>query len=92
MPPITSHNWLDHCTEPPLTRAEAARWRDLVLAMAADPALDDRIHAATVTERAAFMAAQRITTADWSDVVAWADAWRRLQRAELAAWGSGGEG
>ena len=82
---ITRANWQSHTIEPPLTPAE---WQQVYAMRAAcreDDELARAVFAATETELAAVQAAGMPRTG-WAGMAAWADALRRLMRAELAAW------
>ena len=78
-------NWKQFCQVLPLTDAEYADWRE----MSRTIVKDDNLFA-FVVERTEVEWKQSIAEAGkvecWSDMVKWADAYRRLQRAEIAAW------
>lgn len=97
-------NWQQFCQESPLTDEELAAYGQLrravlTAALIGSAAIKDFIFEATMNEfQELRRQKERPRTDDWSDVVAFADASRRLRRAEIAAWARwqsaarGGEG
>jgi len=85
MTTITRHNWREYCTEPELSEQETADLRTLKNEAREDVALMGFLIAQTAEEHDAI---DSFPTADWdySNLPAWSDANRRLQRAEIAAW------
>ena len=91
---ITRANYRDFCTESELTKDEQQQWHVMARAIREQihgKPLDDsplfcHIQGETEAEHAAYRAAELCCTRDWSDVAAFADACRRLKRAEVAAW------
>jgi alpha-ketoglutarate-dependent taurine dioxygenase len=92
------NNWRQFTTEPPLSSEEAAEWQAMAKAireaeaqalanLSISSTLFDFIFAATSEEYEVLRAVEGAArTSDWADLVATADAGRRLKRAEIAAW------
>ena len=85
------HNWKRFCTEPELTSEEHAIWNEMARAIReaeakGDGGLFDFITAEVQAEDKELRRLENIQSSDWSDLVASADAGRRLKRAEIAAW------
>ena len=77
-------NWEAFCEEPALSNAEWREWRGLADRVRDDDELVARLRNATMEEREAVREAQKLYTPDdWSDMVAEADATRRVMWAEL---------
>ena len=80
-------NWQQFCQEPPLTKKEAALWDQMAKAVGEDDELFDFIFGATEAEGKELRRAELASRSDdWSDLVAFADAARKLKRAEIKAW------
>lgn len=81
---ITRDNWEDHCTVPALTNEEWREWRALHDSIRGDKELQGQLGQATRDKHTEpRLAAYNDNPDDWSDVVARADAARRLMHAEL---------
>jgi hypothetical protein len=85
------HNWKQFCKESELTSEEHAVWNEMARAIKeaearGDGSLFDFITAEVQTEDEELRWLEDIQSGDWSDLVASADASRRLKRAEIAAW------
>ena len=86
MPDIkpSRENWSEFCEEPALTNEEWREHRDLAFAILGDDEMQTRLLDATLEEHIdRDTVAAIMSTDDWSDIVAQADASRRLMRAEL---------
>jgi len=94
--PITRANHGQFCTEPPLTDAEGQEWRKVGAAIRAEMGtartglnvtgrwpLTAYVTKATERERFAYSLVSYTST--WADMAIFADACRRLHRAEIAA-------
>lgn len=81
----TRETWKDFCQEDPLTAEEAAAWREMADTFPNEDLLDFVV-AATKDEEAMWRAVEQCGTRDWSGLVRRADASRRYERVELAAW------
>jgi len=85
MTTITRHNWREYCTEPELLEQERANLVSLKNEAREDWGLMEFLIAQTAAESHAM---GEVSTVDWdySNLPIWADANRRLQRAQLVAW------
>lgn len=81
---ITRENYHEFCTEPELTRDEWLQRHEMAAAARSDEATMAYIDAATEAEREAQDYVR--PTKDWADLARSADVWRRLVRAQIAAW------
>ena len=82
---ITRDNYEAFISEPALTKDEWRRIFSLQRQCQTDEALTLSILAATKAEREAYDKAHQLNTSDWSDIVACADANRKLRRAQIKA-------
>ena len=91
---ITRTNYREYCQEPELTKDEHRQWHIMAKAIREQiqgKPLDDsplfcHIEQETEVEHAAYRTAETCRTTDWRDVATFADACRKLKRAEIAAW------
>lgn len=82
---INRTNWKEFRQEPPLTEKEIGLWNQ----MAGECVKNDALFQFLENETESLLMEARKApnrSGDWSDVVEWADANRRLQRAEIAAY------
>ena len=77
-------NWREFCEEPPITEEERALWHSIVATVLPNEELMDDLCRSTEDLWQEYHDIQ--ATDDWSDLVAGADALRRLERAEIAWW------
>ena len=79
-------NWRKFCQEPKLTKQELNQLQQIGKLVRKDDAFSDYILAATELKQIAVNIAAKKKSGDWSDVVAWADAYRRYNRIKITAW------
>jgi len=79
---ITRDNWREHCQEPELIADEKQERHEMLEACRVQNGLIKYLAECTESENNAFPS----RVSEWSELVIWADANRRLQRAELVAW------
>jgi len=77
-------NWKQFCAEPTLTDEEHAEWSEMCAEIVKNDAVFTFVEDRTETEWAGACRAK--PGPDWSDMIEWADANHRLQRAEIKAW------
>jgi len=78
-------NWERFCQEPELTKEEWGTWYELAVVARANENVAHFIE----TEAAAEIAESEQSieyTKDWSDMVQWSDRFKRMRRAQIAAW------
>jgi len=85
MTTITRQNWREHTTEPPLTADERKRVREIRYACRENEDLRYAVYEATSSEWTEVQATG-VPFTGWAGFVAWVNATRRLQRAEVKAW------
>lgn len=78
-------NWKQFCEEAPLSDEEHAEWKEMCAVIIVDDAVFTFVEEKTEVEWKASTTRAKPGD-DWSDMVKWADASRRLARAEIQAW------
>ena len=82
----TRENWQQFCEEADLAKEEWATWYELAAVARENDELADFIEDEAAKEITEYFYQSGGYTKDWSDVVTSADKFRRMRRAQIAAW------